>query len=206
MQITERKPDPARRRILAMAVTACAVLAVAGCETPVNVQNLPDITFAHLAPIAMNVASVQVENRFSPPLALPHVEHRVPVAPAKALTQWAKDRIKPVGASGIAKLIIEDASVTETKLKRDDSLKGTFTKQQSHRYDLAVRASLVIIDAAGAERGVSEARSSRSITVREDLSLNDWEKTLFETTDHLLTDFNTEMESNVRRHLANWIR
>ena len=205
MQTTERKPDPARRRLLAM-TAACALLAVTGCETPVNVQNLPEITFAHLAPIAMNVASVQVENRFHPPLALPHVEHRVPVAPAKALTQWAKDRIKPVGQAGTAKLIIEDASVTETKLARDESLKGTFTKQQSHRYDMAVRASLVMLDAAGAERGVSEARSSRSITVREDLSLNDWEKTLFETTDHLLTDFNTEMESNIRRHLADWIR
>jgi len=205
MQTTERKPDPARRRLLSM-TAACALLALAGCETPVNVQNLPDITFAHLAPIPMNVASVQVENRFHPPLALPHVEHRIPVAPAKALTQWAKDRIKPVGTSGTAKLIIEDAGVTETKLERDESLKGTFTKQQSHRYDLAVRASLVMLDAAGAERGVSEARSSRSITVREDLSLNDWEKTLFETTDHLLTDFNTEMESNIRRHLADWIR
>jgi hypothetical protein len=205
MQTTERNPDPARRRLLSM-TAACALLAVAGCETPVNVQNLPDITFAHLAPIAMNVASVQVENRFHPPLSLPHVEHRVPVAPAKALSQWAKDRIKPVGGVGTAKLIIEDASVTETKLARDESLKGTFTKQQSHRYDLAVRASLVMLDGAGVERGVSEARSSRSITVREDLSLNDWEKTLFETTDHLLTDFNTEMESNIRRHLADWIR
>ncbi|MBT6093580.1 MAG: hypothetical protein HOH04_01780 [Rhodospirillaceae bacterium] len=199
-------PELSRRHILVGGLALCALLTLSACETPVAVQNLPDITFAHLPAIAMDVASIEIENRFSAPLAAPHVEHRLPVAPAVALAQWAKDRLKPVGETGKLKLIIEDARVTETLLTRDKSLKGNFTKQQSHRYDFAINAALVLSDANGAERGTASTATSRSITLREDLSLNDWEKTLFNATDRLLGDFNTEMEANLRRHLVNWVR
>ncbi len=205
LQVTQT-PKLSRRHVLVSGLAICAALTLTACETPVAVQNLPDITFAHLPAIAMDVASIEIENRFSASLAAPHVEHRVPVAPATALAQWAKDRLKPVGKTGKLKLIIEDARVTETLLARDKSLKGNFTKQQSHRYDFSVSAALVLSDAGGSERGTASTATSRSITVREDLSLNDWERTLFDATDRLLGDFNTEMEANLRRHLANWVR
>jgi hypothetical protein len=193
-------------RPLLSALVLGSVFLVGACETPVASQRLPDITFAHMPVFRIDVASVDVDNRFTPPLKAPHIEHRLSTTPAQALAQWAKDRIKPVGQSGKLRLLIEDASAVEATIGRDKSLKGHFTKQQSHRYDFAVRATLLLTDASGIERGTATATASRSITVREDISLNEREKTWFQVVDRLLADFNSEMEANLRQHLASWLR
>lgn len=194
-----------RDAILAGLALGASVL-MAGCETPVEMQRLPDITFAHLPAFRFDVAEIQVISRFSPPGAAPHIEQRLPVPPEKAMRQWASDRLKAVGGAGTLRFVIEDASATETALALDTSLKGQFTKQQAQRYDLAVRALLVLVDAGGTERGTATALASRSITVREDVSLNERERTLFNVVDRLLADFNSEMETNIGRHLGRWLR
>ena len=193
-------------RPLLSALVLASVFLVGACETPMATQRLPDITFAHLSVFRVDVASVEVDNRFAPPLKAPNVEHRLSTTPAKAMKQWAKDRLNPVGQSGKLRFLIEDASAVETAIGRDKSLKGHFTKQQSHRYDFAVRATLSLTDANGIERGTATAATSRSITVREDISLNEREKTWFRIVDRLLADFNSEMEANLRQHLAPWLR
>jgi len=185
---------------------ALAAGLLAACETAPPTQRLPEMTFAHLSAFQVDAARVQVENRFKDPLKAPHVEHLLPTAPAVALEQWAKDRVKAVGLNGTARLIIEDARVTETALARDTSLKGKFTKQQSHRYDMAVRATLELRDAGGTLLAAAGANASRSITAREDISLNDREKLWFDTVGLLMKDFDREMDANIRKYLARWLR
>ncbi len=65
---------------------------------------------------------------------------------------------------------------------------------------------LEFVDANGVVKGSASAKSSRSTTVREDASLNDREKIKFELVEKLMADFNLEMEKNIRRYAANWIR
>ncbi|MEK9752998.1 MAG: hypothetical protein VW338_07275 [Rhodospirillaceae bacterium] len=195
-----------RRTVIAAGLALGLSALTAGCETQVEIQRLPDITFAHLPPFRLDVAQIAVESRFTAPVAAPHIETRLPTSPGKALRQWTKDRLKAVGGTGALKLIIQDASATRTELPRDDSLKGKFTKQQAERYDMAVKASLVLSDGSGAERATALAQASRSISVREDVSLNDRERIQFDLVDRLLADFNTEMETSIRQHLAAWLR
>ncbi|MDD9877562.1 MAG: hypothetical protein OXR84_09005 [Magnetovibrio sp.] len=195
--------NPLLRSAAALAVAA---FIVAGCETPVETQRLPELTFSHLPVFQLDVAAVQIKHAYKAPLKAPHVEHLLPVAPAQALEQWAKDRIKAVGTSGVAVLVIEDARATETQLAKDTSLKGKFTKQQSHRYDMRVRASLELSDRVGNKRASAGANASRSVTVREDVTLNEREKTWFTTVDQMMRDFNREMDSNVRRYMGRWIK
>ena len=95
---------------------------------------MPELTFGHLPTIELNVAKIKFDNRYTPPLKSPNVEHLFPTPLGKVLNQWASNRLKPVGGSDAGRLIISDASVAETALKKDTSFTGTFTKQQSHRY------------------------------------------------------------------------
>lgn len=188
-----------------------APLLVAGallgaCAAPAPTQRLPDMTFVHLQALSIDVAKIEIENRFSAPAAPPHVEHLAPVSPAAALEQWATDRFRPVGRAGVMRLIIEDAKATETSLALDKSLKGRLTKQQSRRYDASVRATLELKNAAGVTLGSASASAERSITAREDISLNDREKLWYETVDLLMDDYNVVMEANVRRFLKRWLR
>lgn len=176
------------------------------CAAPAPTQRLPDMTFAHLKSFNIDVAKIEIENRFSAPAAAPHVEHLIPTSPAAALEQWVKDRFRPVGNAGTLRLIIEDAKATETALALDKSLKGRLTKQQSRRYETSVRATLELRNATGIALGSASASAERSITAREDISINDREKLWYETVNNLMDDYNATMESNVQRFLKRWLR
>ncbi len=180
------------------------VALLAGCETQVPAQALPDITFAHLAPLQLAVQRIEINTRFQSSLRAPNVEHTFPVPPARALERWAQQRLKATGGGAPARFTILDATVTETKLSRDTSMRGYFTKQQSERYDARVEAIIEIQD--GPARGSANAIASRWTTIAEDASLNERERLKFDLIESLMKDFDAEVEKNVRRHLANWVR
>ncbi len=181
---------------------------VSACQTPGAKPSFADITFSHLQPLNINVAKVEVENAYKASGDGKHVEDRFPVSPATAMERWIVDRIKPVGGagSGVLRLVITDAGVLETTLKKDKSVTGAFTKQQSHRYDLNAGGRVEIYDAAGTRTGFSAAKASRSITTREDVTLNEREKIWFEVTEKVMIDFNREMENNIRQYLGAWVK
>ena len=83
-------------------------------------------------------------------------------------------------------------------------MRGTFTKQQSERYDARVEAVVEIQD--GSRRGAANAASTRWTTVGEDVSLNERERIKFNLVESLMKDFDAEIEKNIRQHLANWLR
>ena len=184
--------------------TGLVIGLLVACASPAPTQRLPDITFSHLHVYKVDVAKIEIENRYTAPLNAPHIVHLMP--PDKALEQWVKDRFQAVGRTGSLRLIIEDARATETALTLDNSLKGRLTKQQSKRYDMAVLATLHMRDGTGKTIGTARARAERSITAREDISLNDREKLWFDTVNLLMTDFNKVMEVNVQSYLSRWLR
>jgi hypothetical protein len=188
-----------------LTVLPVLMLGLAACETSVPEQNLPELTFAHLKPIGLNVAVVEVVSNYKPPLKAPNVEHLFPTPPIKALRRWASDRLKAVGKSGSARLVIHKASAVETLLKKKTGFKAAFTKQQSNRYDLAVEATLEIY-ADGRQKGHALAHASRFSTLREDASINKRRRLWFDLTENLVKDFDAEMEKNIRQHLGGWIR
>ena len=110
-----------------------------------------------------------------------------------------------MGKSGSARLVIHKASAVETLLKKKTGFTAAFTKQQSHRYDLTVEATLEIF-AGGRQKGHALAHASRFSTLREDASINKRQRIWFDLTEALVRDFDVEMENNIRRHLGAWIR
>mgnify|MGYP007046913231 CR=1 FL=1 len=195
-----------RRSPTAVFLAAVLSVGLAACETPVQMEEQSELTFSHLPKLSFNVAKVGVVDNYRSPEKAPNVEHLLPTSPAAGLERWARDRLKAVGKSGTLRLIIEDASVIEATLKKDTSLRGTFTKQQSQRYDFAVRGSLEAVDAGGLVAATANANARRSITVREDITLHERKKIWFETVEKLLSDFDREMERNARRYLVDWLR
>ena len=183
-----------------------AISFVFGCATELPTQQYPNITFSHLKKIKIDVGKIDIVSRFQPPLTNSHIEHLLPIPPSKALEQWLRDRFQPIGQSGRLSLVIEDAQVTATPLKLDTSFKGQITKQQSQLYQMAVQASLHIRNPDAKILATASARAERSITAREDLSLNDRHQLWLETVNEMMTDFNSSIEPNIQDYLGSWLR
>jgi hypothetical protein len=195
-----------RLTLLLIVLLVPLTLAVGGCETaPPQAQRQPQLRFDHLAPIRLDVAVVEVVNKYKAPLRAPNVEHRFPTPPDKVLRQWAEDRLVAAGASGSATFVIRDASVKETELPTKKGLKGLFYKEQAQRYDATFDVLLRIADANGREVGYVTARAERSRSVPEDISLNERERAWFVLTEKTVNDLGAELEDNIRNTLGRFL-
>lgn len=188
------------------ATFVAAVFLLAGCATDVERPGFPKISFAHLQPISLNVARIEVENRYVSPATRPNVEHEFPVSPAATASNWGRDRLRAVGSAGVARVIVRRASVVEVPLKRTTGVKGAFTRDQSERYDAVIDMMIELRDANGNVRATAESTAKRWRSVSENISLNDREKVWFEMTEAMMADLNTALENQVRIRMKEWIR
>ena len=181
-----------------------AFILTIACETQVQSEKFPSVTFVHLAPIKLNVSQIDVVVQYRPPLRAPNVEHFFPTQPTAAIKRWAKDRLRAVGASGKAQLVILNASAIEKQLLTKKNLVSTFINQQNKRYDATVHVRLDISNVQG--QGTTEAHTTRFTTVRENITINKRNRIWFDLTETLLQEFNTVMEEKIRKHLSVWLR
>lgn len=193
-------------RFLSRILLFAAVISVAGCETPVARRDFPEQTFEHLPTISLDVARIEIVRLFEPPLKHPHIEHEVPVPPHKAVERWVRDRLRATGTGGVAKITVRDASVVETRLKPIGGLKGTFTTQQSERYDANVEVEIEARGGKGLRAANAIAVSKRSRTIAEDATLVQRETLWFELTEKLMRDFDRTFEAQIRKHLTAFLK
>lgn len=194
------------RRLRILALAACAAAALSGCETKAPGANFPALTYGHLAPIRLDVARIEISSTYTPPTVKPNVDHLFPVTPLTAAKGWAGDRLKAVGAAGLARVTIRNAGVVEVPLKRTKGLKGMLTTEPSERYDGVIEIEIRILDGGGRERGSVSSRAERSRSVSENISLRGREKVWFEMTEAMMNDLNTAIETQIRRRLSVFVR
>ncbi len=186
------------RRALALMFLA----ALGGCTTESPFAEFADITFRHLPSINLRVVDIQIDSKVKRNVLEPHVGHKFPVPPVKALARWAEDRLQAAGSKGTARFTILEADAIEEHFKIDDGIRATFTKEQSENYLVTVSASLEVFDENGIRRAFIKAKSERSQTVAEDITLNGRRKVWFAITERLMAEFNAEMERNIQRYMT----
>jgi len=184
---------------------AGALLLVA-CETPPQRPVFPDIRFTDKPPLRIDAGSVEIERVFRSTLQSPQVEHLFPVSPERAMENWARDRLQPVGASRYVRVRIIDASVKEIELPRTKGVLGAFTTDQAQRYDATAEMTVELMGERGfAERSVS-AKASRSRSVAEGITPNEREKVWYELTQQLMADLDAELERQIRANFNYFVQ
>lgn len=188
--------------------TACflSLLTLAACVTSGPQPSYPEITFAHLQPLKLDVAEIVYAPRYQPPIAAPNIGHEFPTPPVKAAERWIKDRLVAVGTAGQAKVIIRQATGTETKLQVKKGLTGAFTTDQAWRYDAHVE---IVVEAVDPNRKITAQAGTvaqQSRTVPEDASLKEREDVWFALTENLMRTFDTAFEAQIRKDLGKFIK
>lgn len=189
-------PVGRRALLIALAAAACAP-----ADPPRPVMRPFD--YAHLTPLRLDVAQVEIVEAWVPPRAPPHVDHRAPVEPREAVRRMLADRVQAWGRRGRARAIIEQASLVEERLPRRGGLGGVFSREATERYVLTLAVRLEV-EAADGRRGMAEASVRRVRSVLEGTSAAAREAIWYEMLRSAMDDpqgLNVEFEFQVRRAL-----
>ena len=71
---------------------------------------------------------------------------------------------------------------------------------------MSASASLQIKDKNGKIMAIASASAERSLTAREDISLNDKDRLLLEMVSDLMDDFDNSIEPNIYSHFKPWLK
>jgi hypothetical protein len=190
-------------RLLRPAVLAiAATLALGACTSAPPRPQARQISFANLAPISFDVARIEVVQQYQPPQVPPNVDHLTPVPPSDAIRRWANERVRAMGASGTMRVIIKDASITETSLKPTTGVRGAFTTDQSERYDGRLSVDLVVEVPSRQFQGYTGATVSRTISVPENVSLQGREDAWHSLVERMMADLNAKLEEGIDGNLT----
>jgi len=171
-------------RLLTRRHTLLLPLAVAACAAEPEPVFEP-LRFNYLPPLPLNVATIEVQQRFVPAGTPPDVSAQDPIPPVDALRAMANDRLQAFGTSGRAVFAILDASLT----RQDDVINSV----------LAV--SLTVLAADGTQGGFAEAR----VESRRTGSVERLRPVLYEITRTMMEKMNVEFEYQIRHNLREWL-
>jgi len=173
------------------------VAALAACTLDDPGNRFAEITYAHLSDIRLDVGEVQIEQTYVPPGQAPNVEHRFPVSLKDMAAQWGKDRLVAAGDRLTFRYIVREASAIETVLPRETGVTGLLTTEQSERYETHVVIEMQVLDGRLVQ-GTASAEARRSVTVPEDITLNERERAWYKLTEETMNDLNGQLEETIR--------
>lgn len=192
-------------RSLRVALALAAVLSLGACQNAKPpMQKLPEISFADKRPISLDVGRLEIVPEYQSPGRKPHIEHLMPVSPEAAAARWAQDRLRPMGRTGTARVVIKEARVVEVPLKTDKGFTGLFKEEQAERYDASLDVAIQILDERQFTIADVVARATRSRTVPEGVSLNERDRIMYEISESLARDIDQQMDGLIRTYLAKW--
>lgn len=194
------------RLFLSAALAAsAATLAACSSEAPPP-PAFPELRFTHAAPLVFGTQGPEVVSRFTPPLADPHVEHLMPLPPEKAIRTWAADRLQATGiGNAVLRVVINDASVTETPLDTKGGVSGFFTDQQELRYDARADVAVQVVSPDGQVLAEATSNVWRSRTLNQKASLAEREKMWFRLVEALMQDLDSQLTSGLRQYFRDYL-
>tara|TARA_B100001123_G_C14949249_1_gene882970 strand:+ start:84 stop:716 length:633 start_codon:yes stop_codon:yes gene_type:complete len=183
-----------------------SVFFIVACSSPPLQKTSLSLQLDDAAPYLMDVAAIEVINRYRSPFNDPYVEHLSPVTPADAIRSWASARFRAVGQEGTLLVTITDGSIEGKSLDTNKDFKALFISEQGANFVGTLSVTLEVLDAQNASLGSVVAYSSASRTLAEDASLTDRDYAMFHLTQALLDAFDFEASRQVDKHFHLFLR
>ncbi len=174
-----------RRNVLAALVVPALVAACGEDAPPAQYEPL---TWNKWVRLRLKVASIDIDDSWTPVSAGRDVGFLAPTPPVEALHRMAQDRLSAAGSSGVARFSIVDASIVRARGSYD----GTFVVR------------LAIQGTDHAQQAYAEARVSRRRSIRDDSDAG-VRAELYAMVKQMMTDMNVEFEYQIRHSLGNYL-
>ncbi len=196
---------PRRMSPVVLLCLAISGLVLSACTTPPPARNLDRISYGEKPPIRLDVREIEIQRAYQAPNTAPNVDHLFPVPPAAGAQLWAADRLKAAGPLRRARFIVREAPVIEIPLERSSGLTGTFTIEQSERYEARLVAEVQILAEDGGIEASVTAEISHHRTVPENVTLNERIQVWHEMTRTLLDEMDRQLDAVIKAELYKYL-
>lgn len=176
-------------------------LFLAGCtQTLPIVPRPPDMTFANFRPIELNVARVEVQDNYVPPMVSPNVGHLFPIPPYVAVRKLLAHQLVAAGNDNVLRVRIEEASVVREELMAPDPIEDLFLRRPSERLNakILLRFELFSPQAPDIVIGHADVIARRTKTLLEGTPVAEREQAYFALTEALMDSVNDGLKTIVK--------
>ncbi|MCB9991271.1 MAG: hypothetical protein H6867_07800 [Rhodospirillales bacterium] len=184
----------------------CGVLILTGCTTTVpEGKPLPELTFVHLDRLPVQVARIDIENRYQASADPKDVSSSFPSPPDIALRRYAENRLQAAGGSGVLTFVIDDATIHHSLVQPEGKIANWMGVDRKDRYDVFMRIRMYETGADGFEGTHSVLNFKRTISIPQRYSVADKELEKFKFLEMLMQDVDEAVVATLRdkMHLAN---
>ncbi len=166
------------------------VFLLSGCCDAPPATTLPDMTFANLTPIELDVAAVEVRGDYKPPMKEPNIEHTFSTPLYVAVEKLIKRELIASGSENVLRVIIKDASVVREELPVTRGFKDIFMIEPSELLKAKVLLRFELVNDQSSDIVLSQAEviARRTKTLMEDASLADRDCAYLNLTEALMND------------------
>lgn len=188
------------RKLIIAAALLCIGMMPGCVSAPPESAQQPALTFAHMSPVLLNVAKVEIFDAYKPPMQNPNAEHLMPTPPASAARILAAEKLLADGDSRILRVLIEDASVIRENLPLTEGFWGVLSQEPAERYKarVALRFELVNEEAPDITVGHASVIGTRTKTLVEGVSPAERDRAMTELTEGLMSDLYDGFDTVVR--------
>lgn len=131
----------------------------------------PDFALSNLPPMAVDVTSVDIVDRYNPAADPNDMSTTFVVPPVEAVKTYGRGRIRAQGDNGRLEFIIENASVHSKLREPDSKVQRWMGVNRKDEYEIFVSVRLSVIDNAGVERKGTVLTARRSLDIPDTYSL-----------------------------------
>ena len=153
--------------------------------------------------LKLDVAEIQIVKAYAPPRVAPHIEHLLPFDLSDMVANWALDRLKAVGTTGTARVVILNASMREA-IRRTES--GAMSFKRNRLYEGALQVRVDVTDPQTQRAGFAKGAAASSRMVAVKISKAKRNRVWNEMTREMLNGLDASLEPDIKRGLRRLVR
>lgn len=163
----------------ALLASVSASVLVSGCATDTSAGARPAaVTFSNLQPLPLNLAFVDMFDKFDEANMQNDVSSQFVTSPTDALKAYAKQRFNAVGNSGALNFSILEASVTARAVQPEDRITRAFELNEQAEYTITMRVAVDAVDRGAAGDVKTSFTQKRIKTLSAKISIAERERQL----------------------------
>lgn len=175
-------------RFLLLALVSC-LFVLSGCTSSApESKPMPELTFTHLDRMAVQVASVKVDNNYHQGSDKRDVSSSFPTPPDILLRRYAENKFQPSSSTGTLKFVIDGANIHHSLVQPQGKFSGWMGIGRKDLYEVTMRIKMFVEDSTGAEGTHSILNMRRSIAIPQRYSVAEKEQEKFRFLELLMDD------------------